>query len=159
MSRVDIIDEMFVVADRSLVRTALCDPTTWGRWFPEVRLTTSENRDLDGVRWNVSGALVGTAEVWLEEFGDGTLVHTYIRTVPASTRRFRSRRQARVLRHYALPLKRHLLSVKDDLEKGRTVGEPRVALAERVVSRPIETDDVRAARDGRPDDLEHTDRR
>jgi hypothetical protein len=158
LSTVDIIDEMFVVADRMRVRAIVCAPATWQTWFPDLTLTTYQDRGASGVRWEIDGEMSGTAEVWLEDFGDGTIVHTYIRAEQGSGRRTGRRLESWVRRHYALPLKGHLLAVKDEIEHGRSLGEPRVALAERVVSRPIDTDDLRASRDGRPDDLEHPDR-
>ena len=123
------------------------------------------------MRWKLSGAVEGTAEVWLDEFGDGTVVHTYLRGEPASGGpRKRWRRERWVRRRYALPLKRHLTAVKDALEAEHVPGLPRVPLSQRVVSPPIQnaTPPVRPdtgrgsdegdTRDGRPDDVEHPDR-
>lgn len=158
MSTLDIIDEMFVVADPLAVRAVVCAPATWQSWFPGLTLTINSDRGARGVRWQMSGELSGTAEVWLEEYGDGTIVHTYLRAEQGSRGRKGWRLESWIRRHYSLPLKGHLLAVKDEMEHGRPLGEPRIALAERVVSRPIDTDELRASRDGRPDDLEHRDR-
>ncbi|MGH3502072.1 MAG: SRPBCC family protein, partial [Nocardioidaceae bacterium] len=127
MPTVDIIDEAFIVASRRACRAELCPVARWRTWFPQLTLTPYDDRGLDGVRWRVSGELVGTAEVWLEQYGDGVIVHTYVRAEPATAARALPRRADRwVRRRYALPLKRHLLGVKDALEAGRQVGEPRV---------------------------------
>jgi hypothetical protein len=140
---VDIIDEFFVVAPREAVRSTMCDESTWRGWFPGLALTAYDDRGLDGVRWNLTGDLVGTAEVWLEEYGDGTIVHTYIRAEPARFRRNARRVRAWARKTYALPLKGHGFAVKDRVEgaacPARTVGEPRVPLSSRSARRRTAT--------------------
>lgn len=76
MPSIDIIDELFVVADPASTRAVVCDEARWKEWFRGITLTAYDDRGLLGARWNVQGDLEGTAEVWLEEFGDGTIVHT-----------------------------------------------------------------------------------
>lgn len=160
MPTVDIIDETFIVASRQQLRALLCDDARWMHCFPDVTFTVYEDRRLDGIRWNVSGALVGTAEVWLQEWADGTIVHAYLRAEPRAepraqprnlrfvrldhartlraqsdeSRRRRRRVASKLRRRYTLPLKRHLTAVKDAVEGSRAAGTPRVPLAERVVS-------------------------
>ncbi len=169
---VDVIEELFVVAAPERVRCVVCDETGWRACFPGVALTPYDDRGRLGIRWAVSGELEGTAEVWLEEHGDGTIVHAYLRADPArgDPRRLgRSRR--RTVQRYALPLKQYLLDVKDLLEGDRPLGTALVPLHERVSSasqekqgtrrhrqRPTGTSSEGAAPDGRPDDLEHRDR-
>ena len=171
---VDIVDEMFVVASPASVHAVLCDPDRWASWLPGVTFTSYDDRGRLGERWTVSGALVGTAEVWLEEHGDGTIVHAYVRADPTGgdPRRLRRHRR-RVVARYVLPLKRWLFEVKDVLEGERVPGTARVPLDERVVSasedglgdqrprpqRPTSTTTEGASPDGRPDDLQHPDRR
>ena len=128
MPTVDVIDELFVVADPVAVRAATCDVRRWRDWFPELVLTTYKDRAHLGVRWRLSGALTGTAEVWLEEFGDGVIVHTYVRAEPAASTDRRLRDGARLGRE----IKRHMTAVKDELEAGREPGVPRIPLARRV---------------------------
>ena len=57
-----------------------------GVWFPGAMFTSYDDRGPLGDRWTVTGALVGTAEVWLEEHGDGTVVHAYLRVDPRGYR-------------------------------------------------------------------------
>jgi hypothetical protein len=162
VAAVDIIDELFIVADPQRVRDHLCDTNRWRTWFPELQLAPYQDRGPQGVRWEMSGALTGTAEVWLEPFGDGVIVHAYLRgtppTGPTAGRRFAVQTE----KQWVLPLKRRLLDAKDELEADRPVGEPRIPLAERVVvSQSTQTDhgaDKGASRHGRPDDVEHPDR-
>lgn len=138
MPTVDIIDEMYVVASVDQVRRACCDEARWRRWFPELTLEAYADRGRKGVRWSVGGALEGTAEVWLQEYGDGVIVHTYVRAEPAEPGRSIRGLARWTLRRYALPLKQHLLTVKFELEGDRELGTARIPLAERVVSPPID---------------------
>jgi hypothetical protein len=62
----------------------------------------------------VSGALTGTAEIWLEPVGDGTVLHFYLRT--GLSDRGRAAR--------ATAWKRSVHAVKDELERGREPGTP-----------------------------------
>lgn len=171
---VDIIEETFVVAAPERVRPLVCDEARWRSWFPGIRLTSYDDRGPLGVRWSTSGDLVGTAEAWLEAHGDGTIVHVYLRGDPCGAHAHRLRRSdRRVTRRYVLPLKRHLLRVKDVLEAGRAPGMPLVPVGERVSSAleypqgtrrprpplPTGMTSEGAGPDGRPDDLEHRDRR
>jgi hypothetical protein len=179
---VDIIDEVFIVASPENVRAVVCDPHRWCGWLPGVMLTPYDDRGRLGVRWTVAGELTGTAEVWLEEHGDGTIVHAYVRADPADRDPHRLRRsRRRVVARYVLPLKRRLLETKDLLEGDRRPGSTRVPLSERVVSasegrqgprrgrqhRPTgtgsgtmsDTSSERAWPDGRPDDVDDRDRR
>ncbi len=136
MPLVDLIDETFVVADRAVLARVFTDPAAWRRWWPGLRLEAYQDRGLEGVRWNVTGDLVGTSEVWLEEYGDGAIVHYFLRAEPTARgsvdqpRRIPLRRVAatrrRLARHYTLIWKRIVNSVKDEVEAGREIGMPRV---------------------------------
>ncbi|MDQ3484752.1 MAG: polyketide cyclase / dehydrase and lipid transport [Actinomycetota bacterium] len=172
MPIIDIIDEMYVVEARDVVRERCCDEGQWAIWFPDLTLGGIGGPGPKGVRWDVSGALVGTVEVWLEEYGDSTIVHTYVRAEPAKRVGDSRRTQTWATRRYALPLKAHLLAVKFAMEAGRELGTPRVPLGERVVSPPTGPqtsaeggrtgtggETTKGQRDGRTDDLEHRDRR
>ena len=71
------------------------------------------------MRWNVRGALTGSMEVWLEPYGDGVILHHYVRCDPATTKglaRQRRRRQKHA--------KRLFWAVKDELEGARPAGAP-----------------------------------
>ena len=113
----DVVDDTFVVAPVSALRF-LCDERTWSRWFPGLVLTCVQDRGPLGKRWTVSGALSGTAEVWLQEHADGVIVHLYLR--PRGPRDSSRRRLSR----YAHQLKAYMFEVKDELEAGRRPGEP-----------------------------------
>jgi len=139
---VDIVDEIFLVADPGEIRRATCDSARWAGWFPGAVFTPYQDRGPLGVRWDVTGGLVGTAEVWLEGHGDGTVVHAYLRVDPGDgDRLLRPGRRRRRVARITLGLKRALFDLKDLLEADRTPGTTRVPISERVVSasepRPI----------------------
>lgn len=132
---VDLIDETFIVAAPDAVAGRLHDPRLWARWWPELDLTVFQDRAAAGLRWTVTGALVGTSEVWLEPWRDGVLVHYYLRadptargsdTAPLTGRPGWVRRRTRRARQrHAMRLKRSLFELKDEMEAGREVGLPR----------------------------------
>jgi hypothetical protein len=128
MPLVDIIDDTYVAADPSTVARHVTDPAQWRRWWPDLRLSVSENRGEKGVRWRVSGALAGTSEIWLEPWADGVLVHFYLRADPVARlpRRPGPRRRhlARVRRRLVLAWKRDVNALKDAVEDGRPPGVP-----------------------------------
>ena len=124
MPQLDLVDETFVVAEPARVAALVRDPRRWADWWPDLRLGVFQDRGDAGVRWNVRGALTGSMEVWLEPYGDGVIVHHYVRCdppggplPPAAAARQRRRRQ----RH----AKRVFWALKDELERGRRPGEPR----------------------------------
>jgi hypothetical protein len=132
---VDLVDETFVVADRESLAMIVADPQRWRDWWPDLELTVFMDRGLDGIRWSVTGASVGSLEIWLEVVGDGVLVHHYARLDPVvrATGRPRPlpsdaagwRRAARARAKHATAWKRDVWALKDELEAGRPVGTPR----------------------------------
>lgn len=123
---IDLVDETFVVAERGAVARRLADPVLWRAWWPRLALTVSMNRGLDGIRWSVAGELTGSAEIWLEPWGDGVIVHWFLRAEPdpdvgrAAT--------GRLQRRYATSFKRRIHAVKDEMEKARVAGAPRLGV-------------------------------
>ena len=137
---VDLVDETFVVADRTLLARQISDPALWLEWWPDLRLSVVTDRGVDGIRWSVSGALSGTAEIWLEPWQDGVVVHWFLRAglpprgsrdtglPPRGSRGSGSlteRECARLRHRYATAFKRRIHALKDDLERGRPAGLPR----------------------------------
>jgi hypothetical protein len=121
---VDLIDETFVVADRAVLAACVHDHQRWRSWWPDLALTVFMDRGLDGIRWSVTGGWLGSAEIWLEPFGDGVLLHLYLRLDPAGEA-LGARVAARVRHRFALRWKRHANALKDELEAGRPPGQPR----------------------------------
>ena len=137
MPTVDLVDETFVVADRAVLAAIVADPQRWRAWWPDLRLTVFMDRGLDGIRWSATGAWAGSLEVWLEPAGDGVLLHHYARLDPVDRRTGTPlpeptdpagwRRAARQRSRRARAWKRDVWALKDELEAGRPVGEPRAA--------------------------------
>lgn len=126
---VDVVDETFLAVSPRLLATVFADRDAWPRLWPDLQLEVLADRGDKGLRWTVSGALVGSMEVWLEPVaGGGTLLHYFLRADPsdrdgmprpADARRGarESARRQRAAKQIALTLKRHL-------EHGRPPGEP-----------------------------------
>ena len=135
MPLVDLVDETYVVAAPAVVAARLRDDALWQRHWPGLDLVVFMDRGDSGTRWTVTGELVGTCEVWLEAFGDGTIVHYFLRADP--TRRGsrtepvtgRPRRMQQLAlktgREHAHRWKAMVNTLKDALEAGRAIGEPR----------------------------------
>jgi aminoglycoside phosphotransferase (APT) family kinase protein len=129
---VDIADDSYVVASPDAVATRLKDQEFWRACWPDVALTSYHDRGAEGMRWYARGAVVGTAELWLEPFHDGTLVHVFLRGDPPS--QSSARRLERLRRGYVLALKEALFAVKDDLEADRDPGSRRPDRAARLAA-------------------------
>jgi hypothetical protein len=114
-------DDTFVVASRATVAELVRDPARWPGWWPDLQLTVTEDRRLKGMRWSVNGAARGSMEIWLEPWGDGVIVHWYLRAVPTQVvRRPERARAKRVLRW-----KEQVHRLKDQLEGAREPGSAR----------------------------------
>jgi hypothetical protein len=125
VSRLDLVDETFVVAVPADVARIVRDPARWRRWWPDLDLSVFQDRGEHGVRWNVRGALAGSMEVWLEPHGDGVILHYYLRCDPPPGRALRPRAAVREVRRRTLRAKQVFWALKDELEAGRAPGEPR----------------------------------
>lgn len=133
----DLVDETFVVADPAVLAAIVADAARWRVWWPDLDLTVFMDRGREGIRWTVTGSLVGSSEIWLQAYADGVIVHYYLRadpTVPGSRTEARAvgdspraRRSIDALRRRrAIAWKQVIWSLKDELESGRRPGEPRV---------------------------------
>lgn len=134
MATVDLVDETFIVVPPHRIAQVVADPQRWAVWWPQLELTVFMDRGVEGIRWTVTGSLVGSAEIWLEAFRDGVVVHHYLRaepTEPGSTTRARrisdsarGRRESdRLRRRHALAWKRTVWALKDELEADRAPGD------------------------------------
>lgn len=135
MATVDLVDETFIVVDPVRIAGIVAEPSRWSTWWPGLHPVVFMDRGLEGIRWTITGDLVGSAEIWLESYRDGVVVHHYLRaepTEPGSTTRprritdsARGRRAAdRLRRQHALSWKRTIWALKDELEGDRRPGEP-----------------------------------
>uniref|UniRef100_UPI001BDC11A7 polyketide cyclase / dehydrase and lipid transport n=1 Tax=Pseudonocardia lacus TaxID=2835865 RepID=UPI001BDC11A7 len=83
MPSIDVVDETFVAVPPARLATVFAAPARWSRFWPDLRLEVMSDRGDKGIRWTVTGALVGSMEVWLEPVLDGTVLHYYLRADPA----------------------------------------------------------------------------
>jgi hypothetical protein len=86
MNSIQIADETFIAADPVEIGNTVGDPANWSRWWPDLRLTVVQDRGEAGQRWAVTGALLGTMEVWLEKVlsgPDGVVLHYFVHAEPA----------------------------------------------------------------------------
>ena len=125
MPQLDLVDETFVVAAPARVAAAVRDPARWPAWWPDLTLSVFQDRGDQGVRWNVRGTLVGSMEVWLEPYGDGVIVHHYVRCDVPGRRPPGPGAAARLRRRRERHAKRVFWALKDELEAGRRAGEGR----------------------------------
>lgn len=121
----DIVDETFIRASRHDLAVAVRE--RWPSWWPSLTLEVYMDRGWDGMRWTVTGDVVGSAEIWLEEHAPGVLLHHYLRADPtrrgsayearALGKSHRAQRQiARLRRRHVRAWKRIAWSLKDELE-------------------------------------------
>lgn len=125
MPLVDVLQETFVAAAPRLVADALADPSVAADLWPDLTVTITQRRGLEGQRYAVSGGWRGTAELWLQPCVDGVLVHSYLRIDPAAgpvSPRAARRELDRRRRTMRWALWRHT----DRIEAGRAPGEAAV---------------------------------
>ena len=136
MPAIDLIDETFVLADPAAVAAAVHEPQRWARWWPALALEVFMDRGEKGLRWSATGPAVGSLELWLEAWGEGVVVHHYVRldrTEPGSATRARPlpsdaagwHAAAAERGRYARRWKQHVWALKDELEGPRRAGEAR----------------------------------
>jgi hypothetical protein len=136
----DIADETFVAAAHAAVAAEVHSPAAWSRWWPDLAAVVTRDRGLKGVQWAVTGALVGSMEIWLEPCGDGVVLHWFLRADRADqadradtydgaggrgvVRRGVAlvRRPGRETDRRVRAWKRHAFALKDRLETGREPG-------------------------------------
>lgn len=123
---VDVADETFIAADPARVAERFRAPELAREWWPGIELTVARDRGAEGVQWSVRGELTGSAEIWLEPWHDGVIVHWFLRADPVRAGRARSRRgPERLRRDYVVAFKQRVHRLKDELESGRPAGVPR----------------------------------
>ncbi len=127
MPSVDVVDETFLAVAPERVAAEFA-PARWAGLWPDLRLEVVTDRGVQGFRWTVTGALVGSMEVWLEPVLDGTVLHYFLRAdpagpdgapAPAPWRRGRAEASRRQRAAKAIAF-----ACKDRLEAGRAPGEP-----------------------------------
>ncbi|MGH3736583.1 MAG: hypothetical protein ACRDT6_13350 [Micromonosporaceae bacterium] len=123
MPQIDLVEDTFIAAAPATVRARVGTPAFAAELWPDLRLRVTRDRGRKGLRYAVDGAFTGTAEVWLQEWADGVIVHVYLRVDPAGGT-WPARRAAAEQRRRQLAAKPLLWQVKDELEDGRRAGDP-----------------------------------
>ena len=124
MPSVDVVDETFVVVPPQVLAAEFATPARWRALWPDLDLEVMTDRGAAGFRWTVTGALVGSMEVWLEPVLDGTVLHYFLRADPPARRRPARLRRRRRRQRRQRAAKAIAFACKDALEAGRAAGEP-----------------------------------
>jgi len=117
MPEVDVVQETFVAAAPELVAAALADPAVPAEVWPGLTVTVTQRRGREGQRYAVDGAWRGTAELWLEAYADGVVVHAFLRVDPV-----RGTGSARARARLERTMRRAVMRYKDRIEAGREPG-------------------------------------
>lgn len=114
----ELSDQTFVAVDPAAVAAVVGDPRRWPQWWPDLELEVTRDRGGKGRQWVLTGTIGGTAEIYLEPWHDGTVVHLFLRLdlSAGSTDAGRERERR------ALAWKRTVHRLKDELEAGRAPG-------------------------------------
>lgn len=121
----ELSDETFIAVDRPSVAAMVSDPRRWAQWWPDLELEVQRDRGDKGQQWVLTGRVAGTAEVYLEPWHDGTVVHLFLRLeLPIGGRARPAAERDRAARRRALGWKRTITQLKDELEAGRAAGTP-----------------------------------
>ncbi len=134
MAQLDLVDETFIAAPPVAIAAAIADLNLLQQWWPDLSLVVFMDRGITGTRWSVTGAFVGSTEIWIEAFGDGAIVHYYLRVDPTTRDSDTTaepfpdtlagrRKAANVLAQRAAAWKRCVWTLKDQLEGDRRPGE------------------------------------
>lgn len=130
---IDIADETVIYASTGELIEIIREQSTWARWWPEFTLEVYGDRGDKGLRWTVTGTLVGSSEIWLESIdvasaGEvATIVHYYLRANLTRigseihsrivTKSAREQREIHKLRErHVVQWKRSVWALKDSLE-------------------------------------------
>jgi hypothetical protein len=121
MTALDLADDTFVVATPNVLAKRLAEQAFWRACWPQVSLDSYHDRGLEGRRWYVKGEVTGSAELWLEPYGDGTIVHVFLRADPPPNKAKR-RTIEQLRKRYTIALKDAVFALKHELEAGRPPG-------------------------------------
>lgn len=129
----DLVDETFIVVPPDVLAAIVADPASWRQWWPDLHPVVFMDRGLLGQRWSITGALVGSLEIWIEPHADGCILHHYLRGEPSEDGRTAApwpdtprgwRRAARERARRAKSWKRSVWALKAQLEGDRPAGVP-----------------------------------
>lgn len=124
MPLVDVMDSTWLRARPQAVGALVSDPALWRRWWPGLALEVSELRGDKGLRWDVRRvdgfpALAGTAELYLQDQGDGVVAHFFLRLDATDGATLGPQDVEHLRGHYRRRTKRALWTLGDQLDPGR----------------------------------------
>jgi hypothetical protein len=125
----DISDQAFVARSPAAVRSCSQGPCGLAGWVPGIGLDVVVDRQDQGVLWRAVARdpagrrWAGTAEVWLEPWHDGTVVHLYVRLDPAEGEPPGARATARWREALRDRWRAAFLSWRHDVDGRRRAGE------------------------------------
>jgi hypothetical protein len=119
---VELGDETFIAVDRGSVAAVVGDPRRWAGWWPDLELELLRDRGDKGRQWVLTGRVTGTAEIYLESWHDGTVVHLFLRLELPAGPPARPADRERAVHRRTLDWKRTIHQLKDELEAGREPG-------------------------------------
>lgn len=122
MPAIDLVDETFIAAAPGAIAEIVSDSRRWAEWWPDLSLRVFMDRGSKGIRWSVSGALVGSTEIWIEPVLDGAVLHYYLRVDPPDDTSLSQREVDRVRSVRAKAWKVIVWRLKDELEGSRAPG-------------------------------------
>lgn len=127
VNSIQIADQTYVAADGARVGAAIADPSSWRRWWPDLRLQVVEDRGEKGMRWSVTGALTGTMEIWLEPLKDGidgVMLHYFMHAEPTGVAAWQLAKLnlAKMTHRRRVAGKNMAFELKATLERSRPVG-------------------------------------
>lgn len=133
VTSIQVADELFVAAAPALAGDVVGDRARWREWWPDLTLQVIEDRGDAGVRWQVSGPIEGTMEIWCEEVLDGFVLHYYLHAEPVTAAPADAASRARAIAEFnrlrRVAGKKMSFQVKELLEGGREIGSPARAAA------------------------------
>ena len=130
--QIHLIDETWIDASSETVSAVIANPANWRVWWPTLRLDVTRDRGRKGMQWAArSDEVTGTAEIWLEPYKTGVILHHYLRLDAAGGRPLRARAARRRTRAFAEQAKRSFWVLKDELERDTGSGTGHAAAARR----------------------------
>ncbi len=132
----EVRDETVIVVSRRVVAEVIAQRPRWRSWWPQTEATVVVDRGIDGMRWSLSGVVVGVTEVVLVDTDDGVVIRYAMSVDPATPGSSRAARELprsphgdreleALRRRQAVAWKRAVWALKEELEGGAR--EPRVS--------------------------------
>ncbi len=129
MASIEIRDEVVIVVSRGTVATVIAQRSRWRTWWPRSRATVVVDHGAEGMRWALTGEMVGSTQITLVDEADGVRVRYAMSvdpTVPGSATVARALPDSPYGRRELVDLRRRqetawkqvMWALKDELEGG-----------------------------------------